>query len=168
MNVLYSLAVLLAYLALPERIRVIGVLLRGGFCGLSTAFGPAAEARRPELPADSVLRLENPALLPVHWLDETSVSLGVLKELVRLRGMASISSLENFLVSCGCLEGPVPASSSFSVSGPSLSEASPKRALRSMDARVGLGADKLLVRDKAWDTLEVLPCSFWRGTVYFL
>lgn len=96
------------------------------------------------------------------------MSLGVLKELVRFRGIASTSSRESFLVSCECLEGALPASSGFSVSGPSLSEASPKRALRSMDARVGLGADKLLVRDKTWDALEPFPSSFWRGTVYFL
>lgn len=125
-------------------------------------FGPEAEARRTELPPDSVLRLENPAFLPVHCgAEEASVSLGVLKELVLLRGIASMSSLESFLVSWGCLAGALLASWDIrSVSVPSLSEASPRRARRSMDALVGLGADKLFVRVKAWDTLELLPSSF--------
>lgn len=165
MNVLYSLAVLLAYLVLFARTRVIGVLLSDAFCGLSTpfcSFGPETEARRTEVPPDSVLRLENPVLLPVHCgAEEASVSLGVFKEFVRLRGIANISSLESFLVSWVCFDGTLPAScNTLSVSVPSLSEASPKRARRSMDALVGLGADRLFVRPKAWATLEVLPSSF--------
>lgn len=153
---------LLAYLALFERPRVIGVMLSAVFWGFSTGFVPGAEALRTELAPDSVLRLENPVLLPVHCgVEEDSVSLGVLKELVRLRGIANISSLESFLVSWGCLAGALPASwDGLSVSGPSLSEASPRRARRSMDALVGLGANKLLVRLKAWDTLVVLASSF--------
>lgn len=167
---LYSLAVLLAYLALLERPRVIGVLLSAAFCARSTGFSPEVEALLTELLPESVLRLENPVLLPVHCgVVEASVSLGVLKELVRLRGIASISSLDSFLVSCGRLAGALPASwDSRSVSVPSLSEASPRRALRSTEALVGLGADKLPVRLKALDTLEVLSSSFLRGTVYFL
>ena len=158
----YSLAVLLAYLALLERPRVIGVLLSAAFCGLSAGFGPGAEALRTELLPDSALRLENPVLLPVHCeVEEASVSLGVLNELVRLRGIASISNLESFLGSWGCLAGMLSAScDSLSVSVPSLSEASPRRARRSMDALVGLGADKLLARLKAWDPLELLASSF--------
>lgn len=153
---------LLAYLALLDRPRVIGALLSGAFCCLSPGFDMGAEALRTELLPDSVLRLENPVLLPVHCgVEEASVSLGVLNELVRLRGIASISNLESFLVSWGCLAGALAASwDSLSVSVPSLSEASPRRARRSMDARVGLGADKLLARFKAWDTLEALPSSF--------
>lgn len=158
----YSLAVLLVYLALLERTRVIGVLLSAAFCGLSAGFGAGPEALRVELPPDSVLRLENPVLLPVHCgAEEASLSLGVLNELVRLRGMASMSSLESFLASWGCLAVALLASwYNLSVSVPSLSEVSPRRARRSMEVLVGLGADKLLARLNAWDTLELLVSSF--------
>lgn len=153
---------LLAYLALLERTRVIGVLLSAAFCGLSPGFGPGPEALRVELTPSSALRLENPVLLPVHCgVEEASLSLGVLNELVRFRGMASISSLESFLASWGCLAGVLLASwYSLSVSVPSLSEASPRRARRSMEVLVGLGADRLLARLSAWDTLELLVSSF--------
>jgi len=104
-----------------------------------------------ELPLDSVLRLENPVFLPVHCgVVEASVSLVVLNEPDRLRGMASISSLESFLASWGCLAWALTVSwDSLSVSVPSLSEDSPRRARRSMEALVGLGVDKLLARLKA-------------------
>lgn len=128
--------------------------------------GPEAEARRTEFPPNSVLRLENPVLRPVHcWAEEeeASVSLVVWKELVLLRGIANMSSLESFFASCGGGGG-----AALSVSAPSLSEASPRRARRSMEALVGLGADRLLVRAKAWEALELRPSSFWSGMVYFL
>ena len=128
--------------------------------------GPETEALRVEPLLDSVLRLENPVdLLETGGRTEASVSLGALKELVLLRGMASMSSRVNLLASLLCLEAASLASRS--VSEASLSEASPRRARRSMEALVALGADRLLERLSAWEPLPP-PSSFFSGTVYFL
>lgn len=165
MRVCYSLAVLLVYLALLERPRVMG--LQGAPEALPSTgleLGPATEALRPEPLLDSVLRLEKPVLGA-----DDSVSLGVVKELVLFRGRANMSSLEScFLLSWEALVVPLASWEILSVSVPSLSDASPRRARRSMEALVGLGAYMLLERLRAWDTLEDLEDSFCRGVAYFL
>ncbi len=165
-NPWYSLAVLLAYLALLERPRMIGCLFMAFETFRRRALGSGTEAFRTEL-LDSVLRFENPVLLV-----EDSVSLGVLKEPVLFLGRAKTSNRESFLLSWAPRMFAEGLTSEFwdvrSVSVPSLSEASPKRARRSIEALVGFGAERLLERAKALCTLDLLVPSFWRGTVYFL
>lgn len=126
MRVCYSLAVLLVYLALLERPRVMG--LQGAPEALPSTgleLGPATEALRPEPLLDSVLRLEKPVLGA-----DDSVSLGVVKELVLFRGRASMSSLEScFLLSWETLVVPLVSwefREILSVSVTSLSDASPR------------------------------------------
>lgn len=126
MRVCYSLAVLLVYLALLERKRVMS--LPGAPEALPSAglvLGPATEALRPEPLLDSVLRLEKPVLGA-----EDSVSLGVVKELVLFRGRANMSSLEScFLLSWETLVVPLVSwefREILSVSVTSLSDASPR------------------------------------------
>lgn len=126
MRVCYSLAVLLVYLALLERPRVMG--LQGAPEALPSTgleLGPATEALRPEPLLDSVLRLEKPVLGA-----DDSVSLGVVKELVLFRGRANMSSLEScFLLSWETLVVPLVSwefREILSVSVTSLSDASPR------------------------------------------
>ena len=94
--VCYSLAVLLAYLAEEERSLLRGLPAPpGGRCRAGLVTG--TEALRTELLLESGLRLENPPALPAApGRAEASVSLGVVKEPVLFRGMASRSSLDSF------------------------------------------------------------------------
>lgn len=84
---------LLVYLALLERPRMIGCLFAAFETFRRRALGSGTEAFRTEL-LDSVLRFEKPVRLV-----EDSVSLGVLKELVLFLGRAKISNRESFLLS---------------------------------------------------------------------
>lgn len=140
---MYSLAVALAYLALLERPRMMGLLTTWTGVFLLWFLSPGNEALRPEVVEDSALRLEKP--VRVGAAADASVSLGVvLKELVRLRGSANMSRRDSGRFASGAGRAVVPSSLALfevlSVSGPSLSEASPRRARRSMEARVGRGA----------------------------
>lgn len=168
------LAVLVAYLALLDRPRMMGLLANcmGAFLGMF--FGSGTEAFRTEV-VDSELRLEK----PVRGA-EASVSLGVVKELVLLRGSARRSNREGCRFTSWGARVPgiagVPDSLALcqvrSVSGPSLSEASPRRARRSMDARVGRGADRELDRASACATVPPLRpalvgSSLCRGAALF-
>lgn len=90
---------------------------------------------------DSALRPEK-----VGFDGALSESLGTVKDPARFLGMARMSSLESFLASTSCLEDAVVPSGCaavFSVSALSLSEVSPNRARRSLEALVGLGVDRL-------------------------
>lgn len=140
---MYSLAVALAYLALLERPRMMGLLTTWTGVFLLWFLSPGNEALRAEVVEDSALRLEKP--VRVGAAADASVSLGVvLKELVRLRGSANMSRRDSGRFASGAGRAVVPSSLALfevlSVSGPSLSEASPRRARRSMEARVGRGA----------------------------
>lgn len=96
--------------------------------------------------------------------EEVSVSLGAVKEPVLFLGIARMSSRDSFLPSAGALNVDATWSEFWeprSVSAPSLSEVSPRRARRSMEARVGRGADRLLDRVRTcWvAALGVFPPS---------
>lgn len=124
----------------------------------------------------STLRPEKPARAGA-----TSESLGPVKEPARFRGMARMSRRDSFLAcsAAGRTPGSGLAGAPRSPSADSVSEASPSRARRSREARVGRGVDRLLERVRACCTFWALPeprlCSsraagdggravgFWRG-----
>lgn len=117
---------------------------------------------------DSELRLEEVVALP---LETVSLSLGAVKDPVLFLGIARMSSLDSFFPSADTLAAWSEFWEPLSVSAPSLSDASPRRARRSMEARVGRGADRLLdlVRTCWFKVFDVLPLSsFCRGAVSFL
>lgn len=107
-----------------------------------------------------------------------SESLCPVKEPARFRGMARMSRRDSFLVCSGAGRptGSGCAGDTRSPSAASVSEASPRRARLSRDARVGRGVDRLLERVSACCTfcaLEARPRSSRaagdvRGTCGFL
>lgn len=90
----YLLAVLLVYFALLDRPRMIGCLTVVPELLCVPVLRSGTEALRAEKPDSASERLEKP-VLPA----EDSVSLGAVKELVLLLGIANMSSLESFLLS---------------------------------------------------------------------
>lgn len=135
---------MLGYLAPLERVRVSGCFPRAP-PPLLAAWRASPTDVFLVVTIDSEFRLEKPD----RPVEDVSLSLGAVKEPVLFLGIAKMSSLDNFFPSAETLAGAVIWSEFWearSVSVPSLSEASPRRARRSMDARVGRGAERLLER----------------------
>lgn len=135
---------MLGYLAPLDRVRVSGCF-PGAPPPLLAAWRASPTDVFLVVTTDSEFRLEK----PVRPVEDVSLSLGAVKEPVLFLGIAKMSSLESFFPSADILGGAVIWSEFWdarSVSAPSLSEASPRRARRSIDALVGRGADRLLER----------------------
>lgn len=149
---------MLGYLAPLDRVRVSGCL--------PMVPPPLLTAWRAS-PTDVFLVAADSEFLfeiPERPVEDVSLSLGAVKEPVLFLGIAKMSSLDSFFPSADTLVGAMMWSEFWeprSVSAPSLSEASPRRARRSIDARVGRGAERLLdlVRTCCADVFGVFPLS---------